>query len=94
MDQIQEFELSKDTMNEQSFQMRKNSHTLSARMSPNGYMLIVDVLVDLDIMETITKTFRLFTKYSSIDDNMKANFIDTVVDNENDDVFYVFEKIR
>ena len=94
MDQIQEFELFKDTMNEQSFTIPKNSHALSARMSPNGDMIIVDVLVDLDNTEMTTKTFRLFNKYSSIDDNMKADFIGTIVDNEGDEVFYVFEKIR
>ena len=93
MDKIEAYPLYKD-LTEQSYTLPKNSHVLSIRKDPNEIDLLVDILVDLDNKEMIKKTFMVFTQYSSIADDMKANFIGTVVFKETDEVFYIFEKIR
>jgi len=93
MDKIQEFKLFPD-LEIQSYTMPKNSHVLSARMCDKTNNIIIDILVDLDNKETIEKTFLIFTQESSIDDNMKADYIDTIFNKIDDNIYYVFEKIR
>jgi hypothetical protein len=92
MDKIQEFRLDKNAT-EGSITVQKNSHVLSTRLSKNTNEIIIDILVDLDNTEIVNKDFLIFTKNCSINDNMKANFIGTVVDEENK-AYYIFEKIR
>lgn len=93
MNKIQEFRLH-PFINDQGFTLPKNSQVLSARFSDADNMIIVDILVDFDNDELVNKYFHIFNNEDIIDDNMKADYIGTVVDSEEDMVYYIFERIR
>lgn len=92
MDAIKQYILYPE-LNEQVYTIQKNSHILSARIDENSDNIIVDILVDMDNDEFAEKHFLVFTPDSSINDDLKAQFVNTVID-KNQNVYYVFEKTR